>query len=410
MSKDDATLADIRRIGARAMQMCCHEMLFDCPYYEQQMYPGDTRVQLNVLSAMTRDDRMIKRAIEVYDFARRDDGTVPMNFPTRGTQESVTYTLCHLLMYGDYVMEHADAAWLKARLPGLRHEMSGLANYEDADGLLARLPGWSFMDWPEQYAGGCAPWSRASSGPNSEINLFYVLAFQAAAKVERAFGNGLLAQHWENRAAEVAAKTVATFWDEKRGALADDPKHEHFSEHSQCLALLADILKGDMRERCFKTLVEDKTLTQATVYFSYYLFETYFKFGRGDLFLKRLDLWRGYVKKNLTTTQEAPDGGKNGQFESRSDCHAWGAHPIWFMATGLAGIQSAAPFFAKVRIAPCPGDLKELHATYPHPQGWIKVDLTFADGKAKGRVETPVAGEFIFGGATVALKPGVNGL
>ncbi|MCQ2389729.1 MAG: DUF4886 domain-containing protein, partial [Kiritimatiellae bacterium] len=38
-SDDDPTLQDVRRICARAMQMCCHEMLFDCPYYEQQMYP-----------------------------------------------------------------------------------------------------------------------------------------------------------------------------------------------------------------------------------------------------------------------------------------------------------------------------------------------------------------------------------
>jgi hypothetical protein len=58
-------MADIRRICARAMQMCCHEMLFDCPYYEQQMYPGDTRIQLQVLSALSQDDRMIRRAIEL---------------------------------------------------------------------------------------------------------------------------------------------------------------------------------------------------------------------------------------------------------------------------------------------------------------------------------------------------------
>ena len=38
----------------------------------------------------------------------------------------------------------------------------------------------------------------------------------------------------------------------------------------------------------------------------------------------------------------------------------------------------------------------------------IEVDLTFADGTAHGRVITPVAGEFVFGGITKPLKPGVN--
>ena len=114
------------------------------------------------------------------------------------------------------------------------------------------------------------------------------------------------------------------------------------------------------------------------------------------------------MKKGLATTQEAPDSGKNGQKESRSDCHAWGAHPIWFMQTGLAGVKSAAPFFAKVRIAPCPGWLRSLKATHPHPKGWIEVDLKFDGDKASGTINTPVPGTFEFGGGKVELKPGVN--
>ena len=192
--------------------------------------------------------------------------------------------------------------------------------------------------------------------------------------------------------------------------MADTPARADFSEHAQALALIGDVLPKDKAETAFRHLVEDSDLKRCTVYFSYYLFETYFKFGRGDLFLKRLDLWRDYVKKGLTTTQEAPDSGKNGQNESRSDCHAWGAHPIWFMQTGLAGIKSDAPFFGKVRIAPCPGGLRSLKAKHPHPKGWIEVDLRFENGAAAGSVRTPVPGVFEFGGKSVELKPGDNTL
>ena len=164
----------------------------------------------------------------------------------------------------------------------------------------------------------------------------------------------------------------------------------------------------DKAASAFKHLVEDEDLSRCTVYFSYYLFETYFKFARGDLFLKRLDLWREYVKKGLTTTQEAPDSCKDGRNESRSDCHAWGAHPIWFMQTGLAGISSAAPFFEKVRVAPCPGGLKSLKARHPHPKGWIEVDLKFDGDAASGTVKTPVSGAFEFGGQKVDLDVGEN--
>ena len=410
-SPQDPSLADIRRIAARAMQMCCHEMLFDCPFYEQQMYPGDTRVQLNVLSALSRDDRIIKRAIELYDLSTRDDGMCPFNWPTRGTQEGASYTLCYLLMYGDYAMNHADTDWLKARLPGMRKSMAGMEYYENGKGLLENLPGWNFMDWVVGWDfDGTAPGCRTGEGVNAELNLYWVLAMRSAAATERALGHELQAQYWEAKIEKVKPALMEAFWDEERGLFADTPARKDFSEHAQCLALLGDVLPAAESAALFEKLVTEPDLKRCTVYFSYYLFDCYFKFGRGDLFLKRLDLWRTYVAKGLTTTQEAPDSGKNNQCESRSDCHAWGAHPIWFMQTGLAGIKSDAPCFAKVRIAPCPGTLTEIHAKHPHPNGWITVDLTFKDGKASGEIRTPVDGTFVFGGETRKLKAGLNTL
>ena len=403
----DPTLRDVRRIGARAMQMCCHEMLFDCPYYEQQMYPGDTRVQLNVLSAMTRDDRIVRRAIEMYDLATRDDGMCPFRWPTRRTQEGATYTLCYLLMHGDYAMNRADRAWLEARLPGFRRSISAFDLYANAEGLLENLPGWQFMDWVVGWRrDGTAPGGRVGEGVNAEANLLWSLALRSAATVERALGNELVAQHWEERRQRLNRAIVSKFWCEARGILADTPEMKDFSEHAQALALLGDVLPEDKAKACFAHLIADGDLRRTTVYFSYYLFECYFKFGRGDLFLRRLDLWRDYVKKGLATTQEEPDSGEKGQKESRSDCHAWGAHPIWFMQTGLAGIRSDAPFFARVRIAPCPGGLPDLKARHPHPQGWVEVDLKFRDGRATGVVRTPVPGTFAYGSQEVALAAG----
>ena len=408
-SPQDETLAGIRRISARAMQMCCHEMLFDCPYYEQQMYPGDTRVQLNVLSAMTRDDRIIKRAIELYGLSTRDDGQCPFNWPTRGTQEGSTYTLCHLLMYGDYAMNHADRAWLKARLPSLRQMMAGMELYENAEGLLEDMPGWQFMDWVIGWqTDGVAPGGHFGEGVNAEANLLWSLAMRSAALTERVFGHELQARYWEEKRVKLNAKIVEKFWCAARGILADTPAMKNFSEHAQCLAIVGDVLPEGKAKTCFEHLVADTDLKRTTVYFSYYLFEAYFKMGRADLFQKRLDLWRTYVKKGLTTTQEAPDSGVNGEQESRSDCHAWGAHPIWFMQTGLAGIRSAAPFFEKVLVAPCPGTLTELTAKHPHPQGFVEVELKFKGGKASGTVKTPVAGVFRYGDQTIPLAIGAN--
>ena len=406
-SPQDPSLADIRRICIRAQEMCAHDMLYDCPYYEQQMYPGDGRVQMNVLSSLSSDDRLIRRSMELFDLARNCDGTVPMNWPTRGEQRSASYTLCYLCMYGDYVMNHADRAWLRERLAGFRSTMLGMELLEGADGLLDALPGWQFVDWtPEWGRHGLAPGCADGKGPNATVNLFWLHAMQAAALVEQAVGSAVQAAYWERKADRLRDRLLERFWDEGRGLLADTPVKDSFSEHQQCLALLSNRMPADKAERMKTALFGNAPLSRTTVYFSYYLFETYFKYGRADLFLKRLDLWRGYLAKGVTALLEEPETAAK---DSRSDCHAWGAHPLWFMATGLAGIRSDAPFFEKVRVAPCPAGLKRIRATYPHPSGKpVSADLSFGADGIRGSVETPVPGVFAWNGREIPLAVGLN--
>ena len=277
--------------------------------------------------------------------------------------------------------------------------------YERKDGILGSLPGWSFLDWVLEWKDGWAP-GTYDGGINAELNLFYLNALQGAARIEEVFGNQHLAKHWSEKAERLKAVIVKTFFNEKRGLFASDSEHTVFAEHAQCLALIADVFTKEQSQLLFEKLITEKDLHRTTVYFSYYLFETYFKYGRGDLFLKRLEMWNDYVKLGATTTLESPEFA--GRY-ARSDCHAWGAHPVWFFRTGIAGIRSAAPFFEKVLIAPQPGPLKNVQASYPHPSGkMIEVNLEFVDGKVKGFVTTPVVGEFVFGNKKISLSVGKN--
>ena len=407
----DPSLDAVQRLCVRGLQMCMHEMFFDCPYYEQQMYPGDSRVEFLAAGALNADDRLIRHAISLFDWDRRENGLIAMNFPTRGKQESSTYTLCWLLMLRDYMMNHANADWLKARLPGMNHTLMGLARYEGPDGLLRNLPGWAFMDWvPEWHT----PPMRSGVGPDGESvrpcalnNLFYLFAMRGAAEIEEAMGEPELAAHWRTKAARLAHAIVSAFWDDSRGLLADTLKKDVFSEHAQCLAILTDALPPGARTRAFKGMLEASDLFRTTVYFMHYLFDAYFAMGRSDLFLKRLDMWRSFAKLNLCTPLERPSANW-----SRSDCHAWSAHPLWHLHAGVLGVRSAAPFFKKVRIAPQPADLKWIKAKTPHPLGLIESDLTFAEGRVSGSVTLPgdLSGTFEWNGRTISLRPGLNTL
>ena len=118
-------------------------------------------------------------------------------------------------------------------------------------------------------------------------------------------------------------------------------------------------------------------------------------------FLAGLGLWKGYVKKGYSTSLEMPE-------PARSDCHGWGAHPLYHLATQVAGVCPQGAFFGRVKIAPQPGPFKWLRCGVPHAKGMIEVDLRFDDGKCRGTVTLPegLDGVFDWRGETIELKGG----
>ena len=405
---DDPTVPDIRRICTRALQMCSHEMFFDCPYYEQQMYPGDTRVQMRTTAALHADARLVRQAMTLLGEAQRPNGLVPMNFPSRMEQESATYTMCWIAMFRDFMMWRDDEAWLRARVPGMRRALDGLSALVAPEGLLGPLPGWSFIDYTIPWPNGLPPRGR-KDGFSAMENLQYLYALRCATEVERALGEQHLAARCAEKAEALAARIRERFWCGAHGMLADTSDRDSFSEQAQSLAILSDALEPAQRAAAMQGLEKPDGLTPATVYFSHDLFEAYFACGRSDLFFKRLDLWRRYVALNMSTLQEMPESPSR---DPRSDCHAWGSHPLYHLQANVGGVRPDKPFFRSVRVAPQPGPLTFIRAGTPTPRGIVEENLRFEDGAVRGTVTLPegLDGIFVWKGRSLPLRPGVNTL
>ena len=118
--------------------------------------------------------------------------------------------------------------------------------------------------------------------------------------------------------------------------------------------------------------------------------------------LKKLETWRNYVKLDLKCPLES-------EFFPRSDCHAFGAHPLFHFHSVLAGVGPDAPFFARVRVAPSPGSLRRIHSKTPHPGGFVETDLSFdGHGGVAGAIVLPegVDGTFVWQGHSMLLRTG----
>ena len=417
---DDPFLAALQPPCERVLQMCMHETFFDCPYYEQQMYPGDSRVQYLVATLFgDTGRRAVRNAIALYDADRRENGMMPMNCPTRGTQESLPFTCCQAMMLGDLAWNHDDPATVRARLPGLVQTLMGMEEFSRDDGLLGRTPGWNFVDWVREWPNGVPP-DGDSDRPNAEINLEYLHAVLSGVRAAEALGETHLAAHWRGRADRLRGAIRAAFWCPDKALFSSDTGHTAFSQHAQTLALLGGVLPASDAGRCFAALMDASAwgdvgdgqgrvpLSRGSIYFRHYLFSTYFAFRRPDLFFSGLDFWHECLEDwHCATIPEIPSP------DSRSDCHGWGSHPLWHLHTGVAGVRSAAPFYGRVLVDPQPGRLRSIRSRTPTPRGEVVLDLAFdGAGGVEGAVTVPegLPGDFRWRGVDHALAPGRNAI
>jgi hypothetical protein len=89
----DADVPPLVRLCLRGLQMCSHETFVDCPRYEQLMYAGDARLQMLITYAVSRDDRLVRRGIELFDHSRVNQGFVNERYPSHDVQYSSTFSL-----------------------------------------------------------------------------------------------------------------------------------------------------------------------------------------------------------------------------------------------------------------------------------------------------------------------------
>lgn len=400
----DPRFARVWPIMVRALQMCSHETYMDCPYYEQLMYVGDTRLEALVTYCLTHDDRLPRKAITMFDVSRFPHGLTQARYPCRSTQLIPPFSLWWCGMVHDYALWRDDPDFVRARMPGVRAVIDAFLSYRNASGLVEAPPGWNYVDWTTDPA-----WHRGvppdgEGGVNGILNWHFVLALTFVAALEDWLGEPENAARMRRYAQAAAQATTAAFWDEGRGLFADDLAHAHFSEHAQCLALLSGLVDADKRARVAEGLVAADDLTRATIYFSHYLFETDRVLGRVDKLFERLEEWFELADLGFKTTRESPE-------PTRSDCHAWGAHPIYHSYATILGIRPAGLGFREVVIQPMLGSLTAVKATLPHPQGEIAVDLTQPEpGVLRGTLTLPpgVTGKLILGDEVYPLREGLQ--
>lgn len=397
----------------RGVQMCAHETYFDCPYYEQLMYAGDTRTEVLTTYCMSRDSRLPAKAVEMFGLSRliggAAGGLTQSRYPSRRTQIIPPFSLWWVCMVHDLWMWRDEPETVRRNLPGVRTVLDAFLSYRNGDGLVEGPPGWNFVDWVPNWKRGVPP--DGETGVSGPINWQLVLALSAAAELERGHDEPEMAKRWDRQAKALVKRITEKLWDPARSLFADDLARGAFSEHSQALAILSGYLPDARRRRVARALIDDQPprelgtlpLERATIYFSHYVLEALTRLGRTDRLLHRLRSWFELTDMGFKTPIERPD-------PSRSDCHAWGSHPLYHLYASLLGIRPGGPGFSRVLVRPGLGPIQHATAKLVHPRGWIDVQMQQDPRRLIGHVTLPdgITGSLEYQHQTLDLAPGHN--
>lgn len=125
-------------------------------------------------------------------------------------------------------------------------------------------------------------------------------------------------------------------------------------------------------------------------FFEFFLLEALMREGQDQAFLDVIRRDWGFMIHEGATTFWEMWSRTDGRL-TRGFCHGWSAAPTYFLSTYVLGVMPLAPGFARVAVAPHPGDLAWCRGTVPTPHGPVSVAWRRSAGAMTIDVTAPEA-------------------
>ncbi|KOY12902.1 hypothetical protein AMS66_29850 [Paenibacillus xylanivorans] len=375
-SSSDDSLQQLWNISINTLKRCMHETYEDCPYYEQLQYTMDTRLQALFTYQLNGDDRLARKAIHDFHSSRLPNGLLQSRYPSILPQVIPGFSLYWIMMVHDHYQYFGDVSLVRTYLPTIDGILEWFTQRIESNGLLGGMPSqyWSFVDWVEEWMDQRGVPTASQQGSNTIYNLMFITTLKLAAELQDALGRRDTGEEYRVRAAELILAVNRTSYSNHTGLYRDAPQAEEYSQHSQIWAVLAGAIEGESAKGLMERMLANKQLPEVSYAMSFFLFRALEKTGCYDRSFKLWDIWRGLTILGLTSWVEDP-------VKQRSDCHAWGAVPIFEFSASILGVKPAAPGFTKIKIAPQIGSLKQACGDVATPKGIVNVAWELNDQK-----------------------------
>ena len=360
-------MSQLWEISLRTLERCMHETHEDCPYYEQLQYIMDTRLQILFTYAVSGDTRMAQRVLWDFHCSQLPNGLLQSRYPCARTQVIPSFSFHWIFMLEDYLVQTQDTGTVRFYLPTMDRILAYFDRRVNSDGLMEKAGFWDFCDWVPEWDKDRGTPSAVAAGPSTVHNLTYALALQTAARLVKAAGRAALAAEYTERADAVCCAVKRLCWNTEKGLLREGPGFEQYSQHAQALAVLTGLIQGPAAAELMDRALSAEGILACTFPWHFYLFRALEKAGRYERCASIWAPYREILARHLTTMLETPG-------DSRSDCHAWSAVPLFEYVRMNLGVQpSAEKGWEEIVIRPYPCGLSSLSGTVPTPKGMVSV-------------------------------------
>lgn len=369
-------------ISLRTLRRCTHETYEDCPYYEQLQYTMDARLESLFTHALGGDVRLSRKAIHDFHTSLLPEGILQSRYPSNEPQVIPAFALHWIFMLQDDYWETGEPAFIHRYRPTVDAVLDWFDRKTGALGLVENLGYWDFADWADEWSASNGTPSAARTGPSTIHNLSYARALQSAAELNRATGREGVAREYEARAASILQAVNQCCWSEQWGLYREGPDCGQYSQHAQVWAVLSGAAEGARAKRILRKALSERGLVKCSFPLQFYLFRALEKAGLYEMTFPLWELWKSLFPLHLTTVPETPA-------HSRSDCHGWGALPLYEFTRNILGVRPAAPGWSAIEIRPMCRMLADTKGEVSTPRGPISVEWETADGQTELTVRLP---------------------
>lgn len=374
----DQRLTDIWNTGARTVQLCLQDYLWDGIKRDRLVWLGDTHPEVMATNVVFGENDIVNRSL---DFGVQD---APL---PRWMNGFSAYSLWWLISQHDLMLYHGNKDYYNKNRDYIVGLTKQVDSYVDENGN-EHLDGVRFLDWPT---------SENEEVINSGLHSLIIIAMRAMEEL----GDITSDIELKNTAADCLSKISKVEVD------------TYYNSQASALKVLSD--SGDKDNSYAKNIIENGPESFSTFY-GYYMLEALAKAGyfkEAQDIIK--DYWGTMLDLGATTFWEdlnfsdAKDAGRIDEFvpEGKRDihadggaycyvglrlslCHGWASGPTPWLTKYVLGVYPVEAGSKTIVLDPHPGNLKWAKGVYPTPDGPVNVEWVIDDnGKILTSVKAP---------------------